>query len=205
MIAPKARLTLATRNAHKTREFAEMLESKFDLHDLKDVLHPAEVEETGSTFAENAALKALATSRAVPGYVLADDSGLEVDAIGGAPGIYSARYAGIGASDAQNVAKLLRELQPAFAGEQPTSARFHCVLVLALNGKHLVTAAGKVEGHIIPQPRGLTGFGYDPVFIPEGSTDTFAGLPPARKNQISHRAHAVAEFLRLWQNLTTQP
>ena len=149
------------------------------------------IEETGVTFAENAALKAIATSKQFPSLlVVGDDSGLEVDALNGAPGVYSARYAGKGASDTQNVAKLLAELRK-HPGSPPYAARFRCVLALAREGDLLGSFEGVVEGTIVDAPRGSAGFGYDPVFQPLGSTETFAELSPAQKNEISHRARAI--------------
>lgn len=183
-------LLLATRNSHKTREFAEILGPEFVVRDLAGELELPVVEETGVTFAENAALKAMATSRHFPGLVVADDSGLEVDALNGAPGVYSARYAGEGAADKQNVAKLLAELEK-HPASRPYSARFRCVLVLAKEGDLLGAFEGAVEGTIVDAPRGSDGFGYDPVFQPTGSTQTFAELPSAEKNRISHRGRAI--------------
>ena len=183
-------LLLATRNPHKTREFAEILGEYYVVRDLSDRTDLPAVEETGSTFAENAILKAVATSRQLPGVVVADDSGLEVDALNGAPGIYSARYAGAGATDEDNVAKLLAELRK-YPGSRPYLARFRCVLALAKEGNVLRTLEGVVEGTIVDAPRGSTGFGYDPVFQPMGLTQTFAELLPAEKNRISHRGRAI--------------
>jgi XTP/dITP diphosphohydrolase len=192
-------LLLATRNPHKTREFAEILGPEFMVRDLSEEFELPAVEETGATFAENAALKALDTSRHFAGFVVADDSGLEVDLLGGAPGIYSARYAGSDASDRENVAKLLAELA-GYPNDRPASARFRCVLALARGGKLLGTFEGVVEGTIVDQPQGSAGFGYDPVFQPVGFTQTFAELAPAEKNRISHRARAI-QLLRA--NLST--
>ena len=184
-------LLLATHNSHKTREFAEILGGEFAVRDLSGELELPVIEETGATFAENAALKAMATSKQFPGaMVVGDDSGLEVDALKGAPGVYSARYAGEGASDTENVAKLLAELRE-HAGSQPSAARFRCVLALAKEGELLGSFEGVVEGTIVDVPRGADGFGYDPVFQPNGSTSTFAELSAARKNEISHRARAI--------------
>lgn len=199
MNSPKVSLTIATRNVHKTHELGEMLGTEFDLHDLSEAGDVPEVEETGTTFEENAVLKAVATSRIIPGLVLADDSGLEVDALAGAPGVYSARFAGVGASDSDNVSKLLGDLRQMRRPGEPTSGRFRCVLALALDGEVVGTAEGKVEGEIVFEPRGASGFGYDPVFVPAGFTDTFAELTPETKNRISHRAEAVTEFLRCWR------
>lgn len=183
-------LLLATRNPHKTREFAQILGAEFELRDLSSHPELLAIEETGLTFAENAILKAVATSRHFPDLVVADDSGLEVDALNGAPGIYSARYAGDGASDNENVAKLLAKLGK-HPGDRPHSARFRCVLALAREGKVLGTFEGVVEGMIADAPRGSAGFGYDPVFQPVGSTQTLAEISSAEKNLISHRARAI--------------
>jgi XTP/dITP diphosphohydrolase len=182
-------LLLATRNSHKTREFAEILGHGFEVHDLANVAELPVVEETGLTFEANAILKAVEASKHFQALVVADDSGLEVDALQGAPGIYSARYSGEHATDAANVAKLLAALiryDPA-----PHSARFRCSLALAQGGKILETFNGVVEGTIVDPPRGRAGFGYDPVFQPQGLDQTFAELSAAEKNQISHRAQAV--------------
>jgi XTP/dITP diphosphohydrolase len=182
-------LLLATRNSHKTREFAEILGDEFEVRDLADGAESPMVDETGLTFEENAILKAIETSKHFQELVVADDSGLEVDALQGAPGIHSARYAGENATDAANVAKLLAELMR--CGPAPHSARFRCSLALARGGRILETFAGVVEGTIVIAPRGRAGFGYDPVFQPQGFEQTFAELSPAEKNQISHRAKAI--------------
>ena len=179
---------LATRNSHKTREFAEILGEAFDIRDLADAPELPVIEETGLTFEANAILKAVETSKHSQGLVVADDSGLEVDALNGAPGVYSARYAGEDATDAENVAKLLAALNSA---PGPRSARFCCVLALVREGTVLGTFHGLVEGTITSAPRGNSGFGYDPVFQPEGFDQTFAELDPAEKNRISHRARAI--------------
>lgn len=186
-------LLLATRNAHKTAEFAEILGSEFAVTDLRSVADFPEVEETGATFAENAALKALAASRRTGGFVVADDSGLEVDALGGAPGIYSARYAGAHARDADNVEKLLSELAKLDA-EAERQARFVCALALARDGELLAGFEGAVEGRITTSPQGSGGFGYDPVFVPDGYEQTFAQLGADVKNRISHRARAISRL-----------
>ena len=183
------RLLLATRNPHKTREFAEILGENFVVRDLAEELDLPVIQETGSTFAENAILKAVATSRQFHELVVADDSGLEVDALNGAPGVYSARYAG-NVSDSENVAKLLAELEK-HPNDRPRSARFRCVLALAREGRVLGTFEGAVEGIIVKRPRGSDGFGYDPVFQPTGWNRTFAEISPAEKNRISHRARAI--------------
>jgi XTP/dITP diphosphohydrolase len=194
------RLLLATRNAHKTREFAQLLGDDFEVTDLSGIANAPRVEETGHTFEENAILKVVGASRcdartaqrAVPTYVVADDSGLEVDVLDGAPGIYSARYAGENATDEQNIDRLLRELAARNASGDERSARFRCVIALARQGKLLNTFEGTAEGAIVDQPRGKRGFGYDPIFMPKGFDKTFGELPAEIKNRISHRAKAIA-------------
>ena len=181
-------LVLATRNPHKTREFRELIGTGFEIKDLTSSPEIVMPEETGSTFEENAILKATTVSDRLGDLVVADDSGLEVDALHGAPGIYSARYARAKASDIANVDKLLRELKS--AGNR--SARFRCVIALARVGEILQTFEGLVDGEIVERPRGSNGFGYDPVFRPNGFAETFAEMASPLKNKISHRAKAVA-------------
>jgi XTP/dITP diphosphohydrolase len=186
-------LLLATRNRHKTREFSQLLGPNFTLRDLTCEHDLPEILETGRTFEENAVIKAIGISKIFPDeIVIGDDSGLEVKSLEGAPGIFSARYAGEKASDRRNVEKLLRELQ----GMPERPARFRCVIALAKNGELITTVAGEVAGTITKSPRGENGFGYDPIFIPEGFEETFAELRSDTKNAISHRAKAVAELLR---------
>lgn len=194
------KILLATRNAHKTAEIATLLAGQFDVRDLTAHPDAPEVAETGTTFAANAALKSNAISAHVHGYALADDSGLEVDALGGDPGVYSARYAGPQATDADNNTLLLANLEKLSAGTR--AARFRCVLALSRDGELIGTFPGVIEGTIIPELRGPSGFGYDPLFVPEGHTQTFGQLPAAVKNSISHRARALAAF-RDW--ITTHP
>jgi XTP/dITP diphosphohydrolase len=183
-------LLLATRNAHKTREFSEILGDEFAVRDLAMESDAPLIEETGATFSENAILKAVAISSRLPGLVVADDSGLEVGALGGAPGIYSARYAGPGATDAENISRLFSELRK-HPNARPFAARFRCVLALAREGEVLGTFEGAIEGSIVDSPRGADGFGYDPVFQPTGFAKTFAEIPSTEKNRISHRARAI--------------
>jgi XTP/dITP diphosphohydrolase len=185
-------LLLATHNAHKTREIQRILGANFAVRDLSKHPEISEPLENGKTFEENAILKAIAASRKLPSLVIADDSGLEVDALDRAPGIYSARYAGKNASDAENVEKLLRELRARNIADEKRSARFRCVIVLARSGKVLGIFEGVVEGNIVDPPRGGGGFGYDPVFQPKEFQQTFAEMPPELKNKISHRAQAIA-------------
>jgi XTP/dITP diphosphohydrolase len=184
-------LIVATRNAHKTREIQWILGPAFTVSDLS--VHPkiSEVRENGKSFEENAILKAVSASGHLPGFIVADDSGLEVDALGGAPGIFSARYAGENATDKENIEKLLGELARNGADEAKRSARFRCVIALARRGKLLGTFEGIVEGTIGERASGLHGFGYDPIFVPREFVETFAELPAELKNTISHRAKAI--------------
>ena len=184
-------LLIATRNAHKTREFAQLLGPEFHVRDLSAYSEIPVLEETGKTFRENAIVKALAASKQIDGLIVADDSGLEVHALAGAPGIFSARYAGQNATDTQNIEKLLGELfrQSSLPSRR---ARFRCLLAIARRGELVDTVEGIVEGNIAEQPRGADGFGYDPIFVPAGFDHTFAEMPLELKNRLSHRARAVA-------------
>ena len=184
-------LSLATRNAHKTREIQEILGPKFAVRDLRACPEMSDTDESGTSFEENAMLKALAASKNLPGFVAADDSGLLVDALGGAPGIYSARYAGANATESEKINKLLRKLARVGAGDDGRRARFECVVALARNGNLLGTFEGVVEGRIAFRRRGDGGFGYDPIFIPGGFEETFGELSAEVKNTISHRAKAI--------------
>ena len=186
---------VSTRNAHKLVEIRQILGPSFELLDLSCVPALGEVEETGTTFEENAALKALAASAHFDGWVLADDSGLEVDALGGAPGVYSARFSGKGANDVTNRAFLLEKLATVPADQR--SARFRCVIALARGGEVLGHFSGAVEGAIIQSEKGEGGFGYDPLFVPEGFGETFAELGAETKNRLSHRGRALAA-LKSW-------
>ena len=194
-------LLLATRNAHKTREFRELLGPGFDVIDLSSFPEIAIPKETGRTFEENATLKAIAASKQLPSLVIADDSGLEVDALGGAPGIFSARYAGENAGDVPNVNKLLRELRKRNIATEKRSARFRCVIALAQNGKVLGVFEGFVEGKIVEPPRGSGGFGYDPIFEPKGFDQTFAEMTAESKNKISHRGQAIAALRKALRDI----
>jgi XTP/dITP diphosphohydrolase len=185
---------LASANAGKVREFTALLAAR----DIELVPQSAfgivPAAETGSTFLENALLKARhAASAGLP--ALADDSGIEVDALDGRPGVRSARYAGEHASDADNLALLLREL--AGIPEARRTARYHCVLVWVRAPEDLqpIVATGVWEGRVLTAPRGAGGFGYDPIFQPEGCELSAAQLPAARKNVLSHRAQALRALL----------
>lgn len=194
-------LVAATRNRHKVEEFGALLGAKSELGMLKSLLdYPScpEVVEDGDTFEANAEKKALEVSNFTGCPAFADDSGLEVDALNGAPGIHSARYAGEGASDADRIAKLLGELK-----DNPNrKARFVCVISVAFNGEVLQSFTGTCEGTIIDTPRGENGFGYDPIFVPDGYTKTFAELSETEKNKISHRAQAVAQAVEFFEDLS---
>jgi len=198
--APANPLLVSTRNAHKVGEIRAILGPGFQVNDLGSLPGLPEVEETGATFEENATLKAVAASLLFDGWVIADDSGLEVDALGGAPGVLSARYAGEQSNDAANNDLLLRNLLPFYGDER--SARFRCVIVLARNGRKLAVFSGAVEGTILSTPCGSGGFGYDPLFVPRGHSESFAQLGGGVKNALSHRAIALRGLSR-WQGWDT--
>ncbi|WP_027002067.1 RdgB/HAM1 family non-canonical purine NTP pyrophosphatase [Hugenholtzia roseola] len=201
-------LYFATHNSNKVRELQQIFASHhlahFQLKSLADLNDLQEIEETGTTFQANALLKAehLYQRHQVEGF--ADDSGLEVEALGGAPGIYSARYSGKylpngKADDKANIAKLLEAL----AGLPPEKrkARFVTVIALIWQGKAYFFE-GTVEGHLIEEPKGENGFGYDPIFIPFGETKTFAQMDKDKKNSLSHRAKAVQKLLAFLQTVS---
>ncbi|GAB4390537.1 MAG: XTP/dITP diphosphatase [Thermodesulfovibrionales bacterium] len=188
-------LVAATRNRKKLEEMRRILEGAgVRLMGLDDFPSCPEVEETGATFEENAVAKARAVMAFTGKAAVADDSGLEVDALGGAPGVFSARYAGEGASDRENFEKLLREMAGVPEGRR--TARFVCVIALALPGGPVETFRGAVEGTIGRGPEGRTGFGYDPVFYPLGHRRTFAQMEPAEKDSMSHRGRALEGLRR---------
>jgi XTP/dITP diphosphohydrolase len=183
-------IVVATRNRKKLREISRILEGlDVELLTMDDFPDCPEVEETESTFEGNAVKKAITVSSCTGRSALADDSGLEVDALEGAPGIYSARYAGEGATDKDNVEKLISEMDA--VSEEKRSARFVCVIALAWPNGQVETFSGQVEGRIGMSPSGSSGFGYDPLFYPEGRRRTFAQMPPADKDAMSHRGRAL--------------
>jgi len=187
-------LIIATKNAGKVREFRDLLlPLQCAVLSLADLSIDAEFEETGETFAENARQKALAYSSLTLTPVLADDSGLEVEALGGRPGIYSARYAGAGASDADRVRKLLDELRKSDANR---GARFVCALAMAQQGALILESEGECRGFIAEEPRGSNGFGYDPIFYFPELGKTYAELSRLEKNLHSHRSRAVSSLIR---------
>ncbi|MBV8141930.1 MAG: RdgB/HAM1 family non-canonical purine NTP pyrophosphatase [Verrucomicrobia bacterium] len=191
-------LLIATWNRHKTREIGQMLGAGWDVRDLASLPHAPKVEETGATFEENATLKALTISRIFTGLVLADDSGLEVDALSGAPGVHSARFAGPNASDAENRFLLIGKLRSFGGNEFP--ARFRCVMVLASRGELLGSFTGIIHGSIILEERGESGFGYDSVFVPAGYAETFGELQSEIKNSLSHRGRALAKVVEFFRS-----
>ncbi len=193
MSAEQIRLTLATGNAHKVDEIRALLAGCDVLLDhLGELTDPPELVEPHETFAENALAKALTVARHTGGLALADDSGLMVDALDGAPGVMSARYAGEGATGEQLIAKLLDELAGVPAEER--TARFACVLSLADPEGEVGQWEGVVEGLIALEPAGDGGFGYDPVFYYPPARITFAQMTPTNKNAVSHRGRALRAF-----------
>jgi XTP/dITP diphosphohydrolase len=196
----KKTLCIATRNKNKAREMAPVLAPFWEVKcsaDYPEMEGTDEIEETGDTFLANATLKAVATSRIITDYVLADDSGLECDALAGAPGVFSARYGGIPSSVEKNNAKLLQELERVNATTpEQRHARFRCVLVLAREGEVLASFNGACEGTIGPASKGTNGFGYDPLFVPQGYARTFGQLGEKTKMGLSHRGLALKNFLQ---------
>ncbi|CAI3266623.1 ribonuclease PH [Enterococcus cecorum] len=191
-------IMIATGNMGKAKEFEKMFaEAGYQIKTMKDFPELPEVQETGQTFEENARLKAETIANILQCPVLADDSGLTVDALGGMPGIYSARFAGEQKSDASNNAKLLHELTD--VADENRTAQFHCTLVFAAPQKESLVIEGIWNGRIARIPRGENGFGYDPLFIVDGLEKTSAELTPEEKNEISHRGQAMKKLDGLWQ------
>lgn len=190
-------IVIATRNVHKLREFREMFKALkgidlLSLLNFPDYILP---EETGTTFLENATIKAEHAAIQLGKWALADDSGLVIPALQGAPGVYSARYAGKQASDADNRKKLLQEMQQLDGLQR--AAYFECCLVLCSPGKIKKPTTGICEGHLLTEERGANGFGYDPLFVKNDYDKTFAELSDVVKNRISHRYRAF-EKMRLY-------
>ncbi len=187
-------LLIATANAGKAREFREMLgESRFVWKSLDDFPKGEEVEETGDTFRANACIKAIAYAKRHKMWTVADDSGLQVDALNGSPGVLSARWAvhnKTGKGDADNNATLLNQIEN--VPDEKRTGRFVCVLAMSdPNGKIVLTVRDTVEGRILREPRGTNGFGYDPLFLIDAMGRTTAELLPAEKHSISHRGKAL--------------
>ena len=180
-------IVAATGNQHKLQEYRQLLgDQKIGIKSLLDYSDYPAPEENGASFKENASIKALAACRYCDVPAFADDSGLEVAALDGRPGIHSSRYA---PTDAERIAKLLDEMK----GVTDRRARFVCVIAIAANGEVIETFEGEVSGKILDAPRGENGFGYDPIFQPDGFDKSFAELSPEEKNRISHRARAYAK------------
>lgn len=187
-------IIIATKNNGKATEFKQFF-SKYGIEamsllDLQGDI--PDVEETGTTFEENAALKAEQMAALFHKPILADDSGLIIDALDGRPGIYSARYAGEAKSDQANIDKVLEELKPFI--DPNRTARFICMLAIAVPGKKTTFRKGYCEGKIVSKQAGENGFGYDPIFMPEGYQETMAQLSAETKNDISHRKHAIIQL-----------
>ncbi|GEL67810.1 XTP/dITP diphosphatase [Marinilactibacillus psychrotolerans] len=198
-MTPKNKIVIATGNKGKAAEFKSIFEKfGFEIQTLLDYPELDEIDETGDTFAENALLKAEGVSKALNTIVLADDSGLKVDALQGQPGIYSARFAGEEKNDAKNNAKLLGELSELPFEER--TAHFHCTLALAAPDKESMTIEGELDGYILGVPRGQNGFGYDPLFYVSEKDKTLAELTHEEKNNISHRAIAVRNLEKVLEN-----
>lgn len=182
-------LILATHNDHKAKEFRDIL-PQYSVQTLADLGHDDEIKETATSLEGNSFIKAETVFKRYGHVVISDDSGLEVDALNGAPGVYSARYAGDSRNDQRNTEKLLDKLQ----GASNRKAQFRTVITL-MNAENSFQFEGIVKGTIAKNPRGEAGFGYDPVFIPEGVQQTFAELAANEKNKISHRANAIEKLL----------
>jgi len=189
-------IIIATKNAGKVKDFETLFSPKgFKVKSLLDFPEIEDVEETGVTFAENATLKAEAISSALNKPVIADDSGLAIDALNGEPGVYSARYAGENKDDNANIEKVLQKLND--VPFEKRTARFHCALAIAVPGKRTEIVEGTCEGHILEEKRGENGFGYDPIFFVEKWRCSMAELTKEQKNQISHRANALKKLAPL--------
>jgi XTP/dITP diphosphohydrolase len=183
------KIVLATQNAHKIEEMSQILAGAAEVQSLSGFPLDHELPETGQTLRDNALEKARYVAQKFGVNCLADDTGLEVDVLNGAPGVYSARYAGEEKNPEKNMEKLLRELQ----GQTQRSARFKTVLALILDGQEFLFE-GTVEGTILSERQGDKGFGYDPVFLPDGFSQSFAEMDPSQKNAISHRGRALQQL-----------
>ncbi|MDQ0298644.1 XTP/dITP diphosphohydrolase [Salibacterium salarium] len=192
------KIIIATKNQGKIKEFQEMFGPKVEVKSLLD-MEVKDIEETGETFEENAVIKAEAIVNAYHLPAIADDSGLEIDALNGRPGVYSARYAGEDKNDENNITKVLEELKQ--VPESDRSARFVCVMAAAVPGKETKTYRGTCEGQIAFSKKGTEGFGYDPVFFVPEKNATMAELSSEEKNAISHRHHALQKLVQNWNNI----
>lgn len=183
------KIIFATNNEHKLDEIRQILSGKFDVSGLKDIGFNGDIPETGKTLSENASIKSHFVYERFHTNCFSDDTGLEIEALDGRPGVYSARYAGEDGNARNNIRKVLNELK----GTKNRKARFKTVVSLILDGREY-QFVGEVEGRIIEDERGDVGFGYDPVFIPVGYDQTFAEMPSEVKNMISHRAKAMKKL-----------
>lgn len=183
-------LLIATNNPGKVKEFKDLL-PEFTIRSLADFPQVEDIVEDGHTFEENAIKKATTLVELTGKWALADDSGLEVDALDGAPGIFSARYAGEGNNFERNIQKLLADLN----GVDNRTARFRCVIALAAPDGHITTVEGESSGLILHEKRGTGGFGYDPIFLSDELEQTFAEAPPEDKHRVSHRGRAIRKIL----------
>lgn len=192
-------LLIATGNLHKLAEIQDLFnDPETGLVGFRDMDKDApEVEETGVTFEENAIIKAVAYAAFYQCWTLADDSGIEVDALDGAPGVYSARYAGVHGDDLANNLKLLADME----GVSERSARFRCAIAISSPSGETQVVDGTVEGQLALTETGDHGFGYDSMFIPDGHQQSFGELPPEIKREISHRSEAVKAAASMWQNM----
>jgi len=194
------RLLIATQNEGKIREFRRLISPLgLEVIALNETKHLVPPEETGASFADNAALKASYYARLTGQWAIADDSGLEVDALDGAPSVRSSRFWGDGTSDKDRVLSLLKAIEA--SGSSDRTARFVCVIALANpEGEILISSEGICKGKIVESPRGSCGFGYDPVFSPEGDERTFAEMTAAEKDLLSHRSIAFCIFIRKFRD-----
>ncbi|MES2274344.1 MAG: RdgB/HAM1 family non-canonical purine NTP pyrophosphatase [Chlamydiota bacterium] len=193
--SPRFEIVIASTNSHKLREFRFMMKhlAQFDVLSLADFPNYVSPEETGTTFEENAILKATTAAKNLNRWVLADDSGLVVPALGGAPGIFSARYAGLNATDFENRKKLLDQMQ--YLMEEDRQAFYECCLSLASPAGLKKCVKGTCEGALLSQDRGGSGFGYDPLFVKHGYSKSFAEIDESIKNRISHRRKALDKMI----------
>jgi XTP/dITP diphosphohydrolase len=193
-------VVIATKNKGKAREFEQMFQPfQIQVKTLLDFPEFPEIEETGETFEENAIIKAEFVMKETNAMVMADDSGLVIDALNGRPGVYSARYAGPEKDDEANIQKVLKELEGVPLSKR--TARFYCALALAIPGRETITVNGTCEGFISFEKKGVNGFGYDPIFYVKGYERTMAELLPNEKNKISHRAQALAKMRMILEQL----
>ncbi|MCX7797744.1 MAG: RdgB/HAM1 family non-canonical purine NTP pyrophosphatase [Melioribacter sp.] len=192
------KLILATQNKGKVKEIKSIFNgSKFEIISLYDLGNNIKIEETGTTFKENAIIKAETIYEYYKEPTIADDSGIEIEQLGGRPGVYSAIYAGENCTDEENNAKVINELKNF---PEPHKAKYVCVAVF-YDGRNLIETKGELHGRVIKEPRGTEGFGYDPIFIPDGYEKTVAEISLEEKNRISHRAQAFSKLLKELEKL----